>query len=274
MPKNDVLHKAKEERYDEYYTRFQDIEEELKYYWKFFKDKVIYCNCDDYSKSNFVKYFVDNFAEIGLKKLIATSYTKDGKGKYFDFNGRNTTVKELDSDGSFDSVECKKILLEEADIVVTNPPFSLFRDFVDMVYKYKKDLIVMGTLIGATYKDIFLKIMEREIFLGVHVNHPKYFEVGDGFKKESILKEIDGRKCVSIQNITWFTTFQVDFERVLKVKKKKENNYIPQKYDNYDAVNFDKLQDLQADIDEEIGVPISILKYLNPDGYIYVEYEE
>lgn len=272
---NKNLNTSKNEKYNEFYTLYEEIEKEMKHYTKYLEDKKIYCNCDS-PRSNFYKYFKENFHNLKLKKLSISGFNIDGEENscIIEYDGLNEKITTIEGSISYDSIDVLPIL-EEADIVITNPPFSLFRDFVELLFKYGKDFIILGNFNAVTYKNIFPKIMEREIFLGVHVNQSKYFEVGDGFKKESILKEIDGKKCVSIQNITWFTTFKLELQRVLKVKKGTDiNKYIAEQYDNYNAKNYDKLQYLDKDDDGYMGVPITILKYLNPDGYIYVEYEE
>ena len=169
MKKNANLHTAKKEKNDEFYTLYEDIEKEMINYRNQFKDKVVYCNCDDYKISNFVKYFKNNFHEFGLKELIATSYNPDGNGTYYSYNGALGYPDELEYNGDFRSLECLGIMLR-ADIIITNPPFSLFREYIDMIMKWNKQFIILGNMNAITYKEIYPLIKDNKIWWGVSLN--------------------------------------------------------------------------------------------------------
>lgn len=273
---NKNLQASRNEKYNEFYTLYEEIEKEMKHYTKYLEDKKIYCNCDS-PRSNFYKYFKENFHNLKLKKLSISGFNIDGEENscIIEYDGLNEKITTIEGNISYDSIDVLPIL-EEADIVITNPPFSLFRDFVELLFKYGKDFIILGNFNGVTYKNIFPKIKENKLFFGSKINESTWFETNDNFKNPEKIKIRDGKKCIQVQNITWFTTFKLELQRVLKVKKKGTdiNKYIAEQYDNYNAKNYDKLQYLDKDDDGYMGVPITILKYLNPDGYIYVEYEE
>lgn len=171
MTKNANLHDAKSAKNDEFYTMLSDIEKELKHYRESFRDKVVYCNCDDARRSNFFKFFSMNFEFLGLKKLITTSYNAEGHETILIYEGvknmndNEVSVSELVGDGDFRSEECIEIL-KTADIVVTNPPFSLFREFVNVMVQYGKKFLVIGSCNAITYKDVFPLIMNNQLWLG------------------------------------------------------------------------------------------------------------
>ena len=175
MAKNSNLHNAKTAKNDEFYTQLTDIEKELKHYKKHFEGKVVYCNCDDVRWSNFFKYFSMNFEHLGLKKLICTAYNENGQGIVYEYNGdlngnrivddEEIEVKYLEGNGDFRSAECIEIL-KQADIVVTNPPFSLFREYVTQLMEYGKQFLIIGNGNAITYKEIFPLIKEHKMWLG------------------------------------------------------------------------------------------------------------
>ena len=272
---NKNLNTSKKEKYDEFYTLYEEIEKEMKHYTKYLEDKKIYCNCDS-PRSNFYKYFKENFHNLKLKKLTISGFNIDGEENscIVEYDGLNEKITTIEGNTSYDNINVLPFL-EEADIVITNPPFSLFRDFVELLFTYKKDFIILGNFNAIAYKNIFPKIKENELFFGSKINESTWFETNDNFKNPEKIKIKDGKKCIQVQNITWFTTFKLELQRVLKVKKGTDiNKYIAEQYDNYNAKNYDKLQYLDKDDEGDMGVPITILQYLNPDGYIYVEYEE
>ncbi len=272
---NTNLKLAKKNKNDEFYTQLSDIENELKHYKDFFKDKVVLCNCDDPRVSNFFHYFSYNFEYLGLKKLITTCYknqnmdlfsTKSSeKAIYLEYlgekdNGRVPTlesigIRELKGDGDFRSSECIE-LLKETDIVCTNPPFSLFREYVAQLIEYNKKFIIIGNDNCRTYKEIFPLIRDNKLWCGY--NHVKEFKRADG----SIAK---------FGNISWYTN--------LEIKKRHENldlykKYNPEeypKYDNYDAINIDKVSDIPVDYYEKIGVPITFLDKFNPEQFEIID---
>lgn len=263
MAKNTNLHSAKTAKNDEFYTQLSDIENELKYYRKHFVDKVIYCNCDDARESNFFKFFSMNFEFLGLKKLIATGYKADGKGVKLVYEGDKNgnkipdydeiEVTELEGNGDFRSEECIE-LLKEADIVVTNPPFSLFREYVAQLVEYGKQFIIIGNKNAITYKEIFPLIKENKLWLGVC--SPNEYRLPNG----EITKQVNGL-C------KWFTN--LDHERrnqPMDLYMKYSNEYFP-KYDNYDAININKTCEIPIDFDGIMGVPITFLDKYNPNQF-------
>ena len=171
MSNNQNLHRAKKAKNDEFFTQLSDIENELIHYREHFNGKVVYCNCDDPTQSNFVKYFQINFDQLGLKKLIATGYRKDSRGikLVYDSDNKDANVQLLEGDGDFRSEECVK-LLDEADIVVTNPPFSLFREYVAKLVGYDKKFLIIGNMNAITYKEIFPLIKANKIWVGHNFN--------------------------------------------------------------------------------------------------------
>lgn len=180
---NKLFHKANKQKNDEFYTQLIDIERELRHYESHFNGKVVYCNCDDPLTSNFFRYFVSNFKELGLKKVIASCYKENGRGFFFEYTGlelvdedpKTANVVYFNGDGDFRSQESID-LLEQSDIIVTNPPFSLFREYVAQLVKYDKPFLIIGNINSATYKDVFKLIQEGKIWLGVN-----YGNVFSGF---------------------------------------------------------------------------------------------
>ena len=253
MSNNSNLHKAKKAKNDEFYTQLSDIENELIYYQEHFNDKIVYCNCDDPTQSNFVKYFQINFDKLNLKKLIATGYKKNCRGLklIYDSNCKDANVEQLDGDGDFRSEECVE-LLKQADIVVTNPPFSLFSEYVAQLVKYDKKFLIIGNINALKYKEIFPLIKANKIWIGG--NWVKSFTEPDG-------------KVTKMGNVVWYTN--------LDHKKRQEfltltEKYDPAKYpkfDNYDAVEVGKYTDIPKDYAGVMGVPISYLMHHNPEQF-------
>lgn len=326
--KNANLHRAKSGKNDEFYTQFNDIQNELKHYKEHFKDKVVLCNCDDPKQSNFFKYFAYNFYLLGLKELITTCYKNasgeefsalnnpglfDGeacslslslsrcaeKSCYLIYKGVDENGKELrDGDkidefiarlkpnllnhdknypaGDFRSLECME-LLKKADIVVTNPPFSLFREYVAQLVEYNKKFLIIGNMNALTYKEIFRLVKDNQIWLGISITSgDRKFNVPDSYplnaatcgiekvEKNGVMVE---QKFVRVKGVRWFTNLQH--------KKRNEiletiYDYDPQKYpkyDNYDAINVDKTIEIPLDYKGAIGVPITFLDKYNPSQF-------
>lgn len=266
--KNSNLHKAKTEKNDEFYTQLSDIEKELKHYKEHFKGKVIFCNCDDPEWSNFWKYFELNFDFLGLKKLVSTHFEKD-KGSYKleiigDINGDGKVTNKdiirtpLKQNGDFRSDESIEIL-KECDIVVTNPPFSLFRDFISLLAEYDKKFIVVGSMNAITYKECFKLIKENRMWLGM--NYIKEFVKPDGTTQK-------------FGNINWFTNLEHEKrnEELILYRNYNETDY--PKYDNYNAINVDKTKDIPCDYFGAIGVPISFLDKYNPKQFEIVRFRK
>ena len=239
MSNNKNMHKAKVAKDDEFFTLYTDVEKEVSLYSQYLKDKVIYCNCDNPYVSNFFRYFANNFKDLGIKKVIATCYN-NGKGAFKAvlehqvedvekwLNSDNVTL--LDGDGDFASPECLK-LLDEADIVVTNPPFSKFREFVALLMEHKKQFLIIGNKNAIAYKEIFPLIKENKLWLGYE--SPKEFVQPDGAEP----KKMNGLT-------RWFTNLPVEKrDKCLDLVEE----YSPVKYpmyDNYLAINVDRVSDI------------------------------
>ena len=275
MPNNTNLNIAKSANNDEFYTRIEDIEKELKYYKDFFKGKIVYCNCDradGENRSNFFVYFVENFKEFGLKRLICISYNKGGKGRLCIYNGDTNlnNIIDMDGDGDFRSEECIK-WLEECDVVVTNPPFSLFRDFVAQLVKYDKKFLVVGNMNAITFKEIFPLIKENKLWVGISTfNNGMYFAIPNDYEYKDTYKfkrEIDGKKVMRVASICWFTNIEHSKRNLPLDLYKKYNPKDYPKYDNYDAINVDKTSDIPMDYDGVMGVPITFLDKYCPTQF-------
>lgn len=280
---NSNLGAAKRAKNDEFYTQLTDIEKELRHYRTHFKDKTVLCNCDDPFESNFFKFFVLNFDRLGLKKLIATCYEgsavaeyRDGKAKPYkavvttvhDTTGdggvdmedvRNlfelgeNELVELEGNGDFRSEECLA-LLDEADIVVTNPPFSLFRKYVAVLMEHEKKFIVIGSQNAITYKEIFPLLKDDDVWLGS--THPKEFIQRDGTVKK-------------FGNICWFTNLDIKkrHEELILVKKYAGHEDEYPTYDNYDAIEVSKVANIPFDYAGVMGVPVTFLDKYSPDQF-------
>lgn len=269
MSGNKNLHAANKAKNDEFYTQLTDIEKELKNYKEHFKDKIIFCNCDDPEYSNFWKYFSLNFDHLQLKKLVATHYeTEKASYKlemYRDEAGVHTEIKTLKQNGDFRSPESIK-LLQEADIVVTNPPFSLFREYIAQLIEYGKLFIVIGNMNACKYKEIFPLIKNNRIWLGIN-NGSHEFKVPDTYVKGTIRVDANGQKYAKLGNIAWYTNIDIAkrHENIILYRPYTESDYL--KYDNYDAININKVADIPCDYDGVMGVPISFLNRYNPEQF-------
>ena len=282
---NTNLTLAKANKKDEFYTQLSDIERELKHYKKHFKDKVVLCNCDDPRVSNFFHFFSYNFEKLGLKKLIATCYKSQDSDLFSqnnseraiyleytgDKNGNNVPdaeeigIKHLQGDGDFRSKECIE-LLKQADIVVTNPPFSLFREYVAQLVEYDKKFVIIGHQNAITYKEIFKLIKENKIWLGfgftggaghfINTQYENYATATD--KKEGMIR---------VSGVHWFTNLDINKRHEDLILYK---NYTPEeypKYENFDAINVDVTKDIPVDYAGAMGVPITFIDKYNPDQF-------
>ena len=312
MAGNKNLGNAKMGRNDEFYTQLADIEMELKHYRKHFKNKVVFCNCDDPYESNFFKYFAMNFNFFGLKKLIATCYSgspvvgeefeqlslfdiisneencpkkypykieitevNDANGdgvvdltdvEYLLQNDRNT-LSLLDGDGDFRSDECIS-LLKESDIVVTNPPFSLFKEFLPLLIKYKKNFIIIASMQSIKYKEIFPLILKNEVWAGYSFNKTMEFVMPPEYQlKGKAFIDEKGRKHGYVPGICWLTNLDIKKRHEVFEMYKKYDPEIYKKYDNYDAIEVKNINDIPCDYDGNMGVPISFLDKLNPEQF-------
>jgi len=283
--KNKNLQEAKTNKKDEFYTQLSDIERELKHYKKHFKDKVVYCNCDDPRVSNFFHYFSHNFEKLGLKKLITTCYksqsmdlfseNKSEQAIYLEYtgdkNGNNVPdpdeigIKKLKSDGDFRSKESIS-LLTQADIVVTNPPFSLFREYVSQLIEYNKKFIIVGHQNAIKYKEIFPLIRDNKLWLGygfkggaghfINEHYEDYATAND--RKEGMIR---------VSGVHWFTNLEISkrHEDLILYKKYTPEEY--PKFENLDAINVDVTKDIPIDYDGMMGVPITFMDKYNPDQF-------
>lgn len=269
---NKNLRDAKKNKNDEFYTQLIDIEKELKHYIKHFENKVIYMNCDDYEKSNFWKYFYDKFDEYKISKIISTCYNSntliDNSISYkVEYDGNKITKTELKGDGDFRNNENIEIL-KQADIVVTNPPFSLFREYVAQLVEYDKKFIVMGNINAITYKNIFPLIKDEKIWLGINANKAVEFKVPDHYKKCTRIDN-KGNKYTKVSSITWFTNLDNSkrHEELNLTRRYNDNPSYYKKYDNYNALEVSKTKDIPIDYNGIMGVPLSYLTKHNPDKF-------
>ena len=292
---NRNLHKAKTNKKDEFYTQLSDIENELKHYRSHFRDKVVYCNCDDPRVSNFFRYFSLNFERLGLKKLITTCYKNQQmdlfsqndseKAIYLEYDGtRNADgvpsvedigIHHLEGDGDFRSAECIE-LLKQSDIVVTNPPFSLFREYVAQLVEYDKQVLIIGHQNAITYKEIFPLIKENKLWLGITPRgKDMLFDVPEDYAKElvatkkegSAYKIVDGVVYGRLGSASWYTNldYRQRHEDLILYKRYSPEEY-PQ-YDNYDAIEVSKTKEIPYDYAGAMGVPITFLNKHNPEQF-------
>ena len=270
---------AKKAKKDEFYTQLTDIEKELRYYTNHFKDKVVFCNCDDPEESNFWVFFRDNFALLGLKKLISTHYEKGKRSYKMELTGAryedgelkfdNFVKTPLKGDGDFRSEECIEIL-KEADIVVTNPPFSLFREFVAQLMEYKKKFLIIGNINAASYKEVFPLIRDNEIWMGASIHSgDREFRVPDDYPLNAAGYRVDenGVKFIRVKGVRWFTNMDYPqrHEDLILYKTYNPDDY--PNYDNYDAINVDATKEIPRDYDGAICVPITFLDKYNPEQF-------
>lgn len=313
MARNSVLNKAKDAKHDEYYTRYDDIQAELNHYEKHFKGKTVLCNCDDPFESNFCKFFLKNFNYLGLKRLICTSYVSSpvvgtqmtlwdymdepvqrGNGYVMDIsevpmaNGRGVSdddiekllkskkrgVKKLDGDGDFRSEECIEYL-KQADIVVTNPPFSLLIDYFNQLIEYDKKFLIIGNPNALHYKEIFPLVRDNKVWVGYKsMSADMLFDVSDEFadwlvknkKQGSGYKIIDGVVKGRAQAI-WFTNLDIEkrHEKLILYKHYSDEDYLH--YSNFDGIDVNKVSEIPCDYDGYIGVPDSFMNSYNPDQF-------
>lgn len=307
MAGNAGLGAAKTAKKDEFYTQLSDIEKEMRHYRRHFRGKTVLCNCDDPFESNFFKFFVLNFQRLGLKKLIATCYagspitgsqlslfdvlggdesnrgkpykavvttvydaTGDGGVDMLDvaelFKSGENELTELEGDGDFRSPECLE-LLKEADIVVTNPPFSLFRDYIATLMEYEKHFIVIGHQNAITYKEIFPLIKDGSLWLGAG------FKANVGFFQspyEDTAKAMDRREgFIRVSGVMWFTNLDIKkrHEELILVRRYAGHEDEYPRYDNYDAIEVSKVADIPSDYAGVMGVPITFLDKHSPEQF-------
>ena len=292
MSLNSNLHKAKAVKNDEFYTQISDIENELKNYEKYFKGKHIFCNCDDPEFSNFWRYFALNFKRLDIKRLTSTHYSDDnGKSYRMDmfkevpkeYLKRQTFITleesgielplgyitQLEGNGDFRSDESITIL-EESDIVVTNPPFSLFGDYVTQLMEYNKKFIILGSQNALTTNQIFPLLKDNKLWAGVYAGNMKFRVPNrDEYKRAGARFWIDdkGDYWRSLGNICWFTNLDhyKRHENIILYKKYNDDEYPV--FDNYNAINVDKISDIPEDYTGVMGVPVTYLYKHNPSQF-------
>ena len=298
-----LMDNAKKNKADEFYTQLNDIELELKHYKEQFKNKIVFCNCDDPYESNFFKYFAINFNHLGLKKLIATCYDDSpiaytqmnffGENKTFANKNRHpykieiTKVEDSNKDGAVDladvdyllknkentmvllkengdfrSEECIE-LLKQSDIVVTNPPFSLFREYVAQLIKYDKKFLIIGNINAITYKEIFQLIKNEKIWGGYIFNKTLEFEIPNSYNGEFK----NGKKFGKVPSITWFTNLNTTKRNENLILYKKYNKTEYPTYYKYNAINIKRVSEIPYDYYGLMGVPITFLEYYNPTQF-------
>ena len=303
---NKNLNAAKTAKKDEFYTQLTDIERELQHYWPHFAGKVVLCNCDDPYESNFFKYFALRFNQLGLKKLICTCYNGspvqgnelllhfggfDSEPKKIAYKVEITEVKDMNGDGAVDLSDVRYLLqndknvlstlrtgdfrdpecielLKQADIVVTNPPFSLFREYIAQLMEHGKKFLIIGSQNNVIYKDVFRLMMGNKIWLG-YKSGDMSFKVPDDYeaRETRYWQDESGQKWRSLGNICWFTNLEITkrHETLDLVCRYSESEYL--KIDNYDAINVNKVEDIPCDYDGIMGVPVTFLDKYNPEQF-------
>ena len=305
---NKNLNAAKTAKKDEFYTQLVDIERELQHYWQHFRDKVVLCNCDDPYESNFFKYFALRFNQLGLKKLICTCYNgspvqgnelllrfepwdDEAEIKKKAYKVEITEVKDLNGDGAVDLSDVRYLLqndknvlstlqtgdfrdpecielLKQADIVVTNPPFSLFREYIGQLMEYGKKFLIIGNQNNVTYKEIFPLLMENKVWLGYKTGDMA-FKVPDDYeaRETRYWQDETGQKWRSLGNICWFTNLDHNKRHeMLDLVCRYSSEEYPA-YDNYNAINVNKVDNIPYDFDGAMGVPITFLDKYSPDQF-------
>ena len=264
MSANANLHKAKDAKNDEFYTQLTDVAKELMHYKEHFKDKIVLCNCDDPTWSAFWKYFHLNFAELGLKKLISTHYDREEATYKMEYTGGDDNDIEvgvktpLEGNGDFRNQECLD-LLDECDIVVTNEPFSLFREYIAVLMEHEKKFLIIGNKNAITYKEFFPLLKDNEVWIGYE--SPSEFDTPNGLSKK-------------VQGLCrWFTNLDIQkrHEKLILWKKYTPEEY--PRYDNYDAINVDKVSEIPCDYDGVMGVPVTFMDKYNPDQFEILGHE-
>lgn len=278
MAKNTDLNKANQAKKDEFYTQLTDIEKEMRYYRDHFRGKVVFCNCDDPEYSNFWRYFQLNFYELGLKQLISTHYEESKPSYRMDIvstdHGEQCGIPDyvktpLQQNGDFRSPECIEIL-KEADIVITNPPFSLFREYIAQLIEYKKHFIILGNVNAITYKEVFPLIMNNQVWFGASIHSgDREFSVPDTYPLNASGYRVDedGKKYIRVKGVRWFSNLDYEERHEYLPLYKTYNPEEYPHYDNYDAIEVSKTAEIPCDYDGVMGVPITYIDKYNPDQF-------
>ncbi len=292
MASNSDLTTAKKRKKDEFYTQLSDIEKEMRHYKQHFEGKVVLCNCDDPRSSNFFRYFSEKFESLKLKKLIATCYKSQDVDLFSqgaseraicqvyegDKNGNCTVdddevgIIQLKGDGDFRSEECIEIL-KQADIVVTNPPFSLFKEFIGTLVKYDKKFLIIGNMNALKYKECFSLIMANRLWFGASIHSgDREFGVPDDYPLEASGCRVDasGKKYIRVKGVRWYTNleYRERYEDLPLYRAYSESDF--PRLDNYDAINVNKTCDIPMDYDGLMAVPITFMDKFNPDQFVIV----
>lgn len=275
---NKNVHVSRSAKTDEFYTQISLIEKELRHYKDYFKDKIVFCNCDDPEWSNFWKYFQMNFYHLGLKKLIATHYEEDkpsykmeivanDEAKHGQLTFPDYVQTPLKENGDFRSPECIEIL-KEADVIITNPPFSLFREYIGQLMEYQKDFVIIGNQNALSYREIFPLVKNNKMWLGYNNGH-FWFRVPDHYEEKKTDFKIDenGTKWRRMGNICWFTNIDIEKRHENMILYK---NYTPEeypKYDNYNAIEVSRTAEIPCDYYDVMGVPLTFMDKYNPEQF-------
>lgn len=247
--KNVNLHKARKTKNDEFYTFYEDIQKEIENYKDYLENKIVYCNCDNPEYSQFWKYFKDNFRELKIKKLISTYLSEEAYKTVY--NGTTIEKTKLIGNGSFNSKECLNIL-KEVDVVITNPPFSIFSEYISSLIDNNKKFLVIGNKNAVIYKDVFPYIRDNKVSLGFN-NITKFYQPDGEIKK--------------FGNIGWFTNIKSKHKKKPLLLTEEYNNNKYKKYYNFDAINVDRLVDIPKDYCDVMGVPITYIDYHNEEMF-------
>jgi len=276
---NRDLNSANKAKKDEFYTQLVDIEKELGHYKDHLKGKKIFCNCDDPKESNFFTYFALNFKYLGLKKLTTTHYERDGQSYKLEITTDINNDGKIDLDdalktplkenGDFRSKESIAIL-EDSDIVVTNPPFSIFREFIKQIEEYNKQFVIIGNVNALSYKEVFKLLKNNRAWLGYSIHSgDREFRVPDDYPLKAAGYRVDdeGNKFIRVKGVRWFTNldYKERHEDLLLYKTYNEEEY--PRYDNYNAINVDKTKEIPMDYKGHMGVPITFIDKYNPEQF-------
>jgi hypothetical protein len=284
---NSDLNAAKKAKKDEFYTQLSDIENELRHYKEHFRGKTVLCNCDDPRVSNFFHYFAYQFEALGLKRLITTCYKNQERDLFSrhdceraiwleylgDQNGNRVPdpeeigIRQLEGDGDFRSPECIE-LLKQADIVVTNPPFSLFREYVAQLIKYGKKFLILGNQNNITYKEVFPLFMKNQIWLGYKAGDMAFRVPADSEPRDTrYWQDNAGQKWRSLGNICWFTNLDIKkrHEELILFRKYSHEEY--PRYFNFNAIEVGRVENIPYDYDDDMGVPLTFLDKYNPEQF-------
>ena len=271
--KNKTLLEAKKSKNDEFYTLMEDIEKELKHYKEQFKDKIVFCNCDDFEESNFVKYFINNFENLGLKRLYAMWFSLSWKHAQLFEKTKNWINKiELKWDWDFRSAESIEIL-KASDIVVTNPPFSLFREYIAQLISFNKSFLILGNMNAILYKEVFLLIRDNKIWVWQNFNVSMVYKTNYSNNLEANQKFVKNKGYdpkdwyLKVPAVCWFTNLKSNTQNnwIILTEKYSPEKY--QKYDNYDAIEVSKIENIPLDYDGIMGVPITFLWKYKPEQF-------